>query len=267
MSDTYVVGKTITEFRNADDDYLFALRRTEDGDLYMLKSNISLNHSSVVELFGETPPDEFVEMDMPGDDYFEGRGTDHELVNTSAEVKYEQWKWVSRTQSYHIDSNGFLVLTVGEHLPVPAFEDVQIPYGHAQAFTLYGENYDVNLFDKLIQMGWNGISTVNLTIAGNLRSSHPQKSALYLDDRAFINGISIINTGNITGCNGDLTNNPVNDRNKGNAIAIETTVASFTNQGTIRAGSYNGQNANAFSGYSLITSYTNDGGHWYGYDD
>jgi len=268
MTTPYILGKSVEEYNNPSVTYLYALRRTEDGDLYMLKSNIDSRSTFSIEFFGDDGiPTAFSDFEFPGDDYFEGRGTDHELLYDSADVKYEQWKWVDRTQSYYIDNNGYLILNIGEHLPVTSVENIAIPAGHSQSFSIYGENYDINLYDTLISLGWNGISEVALTIEGNITSSRVGIPALYIDDREYINGISIINNGNIIGSNGNLDYNPVDNRNNGVAIAIETTITTFTNQGAIRAGSFNAQYANAFRGYDLITTYTNNGGSWIGYDD
>lgn len=264
MSDTYVVGKTVEEFNNSTDKYIFALRRTEDGDLYLLKANLT-DSNEVVELFGEEVPAEFQSMDIPGSDYFDGRAQDHTLEYTTHDVKYEQWKWVNRTQSYFIDSDGFFTIAIGEEKHLPQFDDIRIPNGHSQQFTIVGNNYNINLYNMLIQMGWNGVSEVTVTNNGNIYSSQPTDAALVVDQK-FLNGITIINNGNIIGCNGSLNNNPTDNRNFGLSISVETTVDSFVNNGTIKAGNFNGQYANVFRGYSNIVAYSGNG-TWIGYDD
>lgn len=265
MSDTYVVGKTVEEFKNSTDTYLFAIRKTDEGDLYLLKSNISEPQQNV-ELFGHTIPAEFQSIDYPGDDYLDGRAEDHTLENTRDDVKYEQWKWVNRTQSYYIDQNGFFTLAVGENRDLSEVDDIIITPNHVTSFTLVGEWYDVDLRNELIKMGWNGISRANVTITGNLHSSTPINAALTVKGD-FPNGINITNNGNIFGCNGNSNFDPLDNRNYGVAISIETGVLTFTNGGTIKAGIFDGNYANAFRGYILISSFVNDNGSWIGYDD
>lgn len=267
MSNTYVLGKTIDDFNTPNDTYLFALRRNDDGDLYLLKTE--LRDSSKSELFGENIeniPAQFQTMEYPSDDYFDGRNANHTLQFTQDQVKYEQWKWVDRRQSYYIDANGFFTVCIGEDKELPYIEDIKIPVGHTQTFYLNGENYDVNLYDTLLGMGWNGVSSVVVHNNGNIRSSTVHNAALTLDNRAFINGVTIINNGSIIGYNGNLQYNPLNDRNLGLAISIETDIAEFTNVGTIKAGSFNNVFANAFRGFSHVDIFTNTG-TWIGYDD
>lgn len=261
MTTPFILGKSVAEFNDPASTFLYALRRTEDGDLYLLKVNE--NDGSVIELFGENIPAAFAEYAL-GDDFFEGRGEDHVLDYATSDVKYEQWKFVNAEQTYYIDSDGYFTLDTS-NLELAPIEDIQIPNGHQQAFTLAGENYNINLFDKLIEMGWNGLSNVALTISGNIGSTHPTKAALTID-KLFKNGLTIINNGNIVGCNGNLQNDPVVNRNFGIAISIEVPVTQFTNNGLVRAGVFNSQYANSFRGKSNITTWVNNG-TWTGYDD
>lgn len=265
MTTPYVLGKSPEEFKNPSDTYVFALRRTEDGDLYLLKANMNEPGSSDT-LFGESMPAEFQDYDFPGDDYFDGRNEDRTLQFDTTDVKYEQWKWEDSVRSYYIDSDGNFVLVTGENIELSPIEDIEIPNGHAQSFNIVGQNYNINLYDKLISMGWNGLSEVNLTISGTIGSTHPSKPALLID-RQFKNGLNIINTGTITGCNGNLQFDPIENRYNGVAIIIETDVTSFTNNGALVAGSFNNNYANVFRGYNRIATFGSNGGSWTGYDD
>ena len=262
MTTPYILGKSVEEYNNPSATYLYALRRTEDGDLYLLKVS-DTDPNADFQLFGEEVPAAFDDYQL-GDDFFNGRGEDHELSFSSADVKYEQWKWVNAEQTYYIDSDGNFTLDTSK-LQLSEVEDIQIPTGHQQTFTIVGENYNINLYDKLISMGWNGLSEAIVTINGNIGSTHPSKPALTID-KQFKNGVSIINNGNIIGCNGNLQNDPVVNRYNGYAILIETAVESFTNTGLMKAGVFNSQYANVFRGYANITTFSNTG-TWIGYDD
>lgn len=265
MTTPYVLGKSVEDFKNSPGTYLFALRRTEEGDLYLLKVNLNDPNDSA-QLFGDDMPAEFADYTFPGDDYFDGRNEARALEYSADDVKYEQWKWEDSIRSYYIDTEGNFVLVTGENIELPAIEDIQIPLAHAQTFDIVGENYNVNLYDKLITLGWNGLSEVTVNITGDIGSTSPTKPALLIT-KQFKNGLTIINTGNIVGCNGNLEYDPVVNRYNGVAIVAETTVDLFTNNGLIKAGSFNNEYANAFRGYSNITDYQGSGGTWIGYDD
>jgi hypothetical protein len=265
MTTPYVLGKSVENFKSSDGTYLFALRRTEDGDLYLLKAKLN-DPNQEYELFGTAMPVEFADYDIPGDDWFDGRNEDHTLQFTREEVKYEQWKWEDTLRSYYIDSDGNFVLVTGEDVLLSQIDDIQIPVGHQQSFTIVGENYNINLYNHLIELGWNGVSEVNVTINGDIGSTHPSKPALLID-KQFINGLNIINNGNIIGCNGNLEYNPTANRYNGVAIIVETAVDSFENNGLLKAGVFNGEYANVFRGYSFVDTFEGSGGTWVGYDD
>lgn len=262
MTTPYVLGKSVEEYNNPTSTYLYALRRTEDGDLYLLKVS-ETDPDASFKLFGEEVPADFEDYQL-GDDFFNGRNEDHELVYDTADVKYEQWKWLNSQQTYYIDADGNFTLSTG-NLELAQIEDIQIPVGHQQTFEIVGENYNVNLYNKLIEMGWNGLSEAIVTVTGNIRSTHPRKASLVID-KEFKNGLTIINNGNIIGCNGNLQSDPVVNRYYGIAINIETAVDTFTNSGLVKAGVFNGQYANVFRGFENIDTWTNTG-TWTGYDD
>jgi hypothetical protein len=265
MTTPYVLGKSVEDFKNSPGVYLFALRRTEEGDLYLLKVNLNDPNDSA-QLFGDDMPVEFVDYTFPGDDYFDGRNAAKTLEYSLDDVKYEQWKWEDSIRSYYVDTDGNLVLVTGENIELSQFEDIKIPSGHAQEFDIVGENFNINLYDKLISLGWNGLSEVTVNITGNLRSTDPVKPALLID-RQFKNGLTIINTGSIVGCNGNLAHDPVENRYNGVAIVVETAVDQFTNSGLIKGGIFNSQYANVFRGYNNIDVFTSTGGTWIGNDD
>lgn len=264
MTTPYVIGKTVDQFKNSSETYFFGLRRTEDGDLYLTKTKLN-SGGDAVELFPTAVPAEFSSHEVPGDDYFDGRAEDHTLEYNAEELKYEQWKWVDGVRSYYIDSEGYFVVSIGKDVPLSIVEDIEVPQGHTQSFTIVGQNYNVNLYEKLIELGWNGVSEVTATITGSIKSNSPTVPALTID-KSFVNGLTIVNNGSISGCNGSIELNPITNRNFGVAVAIDYAVDSFVNNGTLEAGAFNGEYANVFRGYSNIDSYTGTGA-WVGYDD
>lgn len=112
-SSPFVLGADVGS-SSGDPRYFYALRREEDGTLFVSRSDLQANDS--VEVFKDLPiPPEFNEMEFPGDDYYTGRSdATHELTYTTDKVKYEQWRWDSRLLSYTLDDEGFLVLNIGQ---------------------------------------------------------------------------------------------------------------------------------------------------------
>lgn len=97
--------------------FFYGLRRNADGELYLYKLNQLSN-------------DDVVEINLPGDnsenytdfetgvDYIEGRSsTTHELIDEN--IKYEQYRWDNRSLYYYIDSEGQLIMRIGQKYVYP----------------------------------------------------------------------------------------------------------------------------------------------------
>ena len=96
--------------------FFYGLRRTEDGELYMGKINTLSNTDSLeVNIPGdadETYPDfEY------GVDFTEGRDDNHSIVWEN--LKYEQYRWDNRSLYYYINSEGSLVVRIGQKYTYP----------------------------------------------------------------------------------------------------------------------------------------------------
>ena len=56
MSSTpFVIGSSIEDYQNADPHYLYALRKTDEGDLYLLRLDI-FDSNDEAKLFGQDIP-------------------------------------------------------------------------------------------------------------------------------------------------------------------------------------------------------------------
>ena len=97
--------------------YFYALRRTEDGELYITKVD-QLVGTDVVQVNspGDTGDDwEFFEM---GVDFFDGREADtHERPYEN--LIFDQYRWDSRNVSYYINENGELVARINQPYTYP----------------------------------------------------------------------------------------------------------------------------------------------------
>ncbi len=120
---THYLGITPTDLLNygvGESRYFYALRRTEDGDLYIYKIDQFTGQDTIqINAPGDANDDwTFFEM---GIDYLEGRDDEtHELVHPN--LMYEQYRWDSRSIFYYINANGELVARINQPYTYP--EDV-----------------------------------------------------------------------------------------------------------------------------------------------
>ena len=91
--------------------YFYGLRRTDKGELFFgrldqFNDNDSININKPGDV--EEQFNEFTE----GQDFFEGRDVDHELVYNN--LNYEQYKWDNRNIYYYVNDEGELVARVNQ---------------------------------------------------------------------------------------------------------------------------------------------------------
>jgi hypothetical protein len=259
MNGTHVIGTSIDSYNNSDPHYFYALRRNNDGDLYLCRVDINDN-SEEVKLFGVDTPVEFENIAFPGEDYHNNRDPDtHELEYTTEQVKYEQWRWDNRFISYYLNDDGEFIVAIGKDIPLRSIDSIipdspttQVPY------YLYGVNSEVDVYKKLIELGWNGISAAVLINEGTLTSSNPNVPALTITGN-FPNGLLVVNEGVIRGSRGFLTQDQVYNL-PGNAVEVLRT-CDFYNSGYIVGGLdiRSGDHATAIAGIDLIVELTNEG--------
>lgn len=86
--------------------FWYALRRNDDGELFIVRSDqITDTESYDINLPG--PPEDNFEDFEPGIDFFEGIAADHEPAY--ANMYYTQYKWDERSMFYYINGEGQLV--------------------------------------------------------------------------------------------------------------------------------------------------------------
>jgi hypothetical protein len=112
---TYFLGNNQSELLNGSPRYFYALRRTDEGDLYVVRID-QLNGEDVV-INNEGDSSENYDKFSVGVDFFNGRAVNHELVYDN--LKYEQYRWDDRFMSYYIDEDGNLSVIIGQDRNYP----------------------------------------------------------------------------------------------------------------------------------------------------
>jgi|SRR5210317_1783649 len=115
-SSTYYFGQNPDNALGDSPRYFYAVRRNEDGELFLLRSD-QLKDKDSIDLNIPGPPEETFEDLEPGIDYFDGVDVDHEKVYDN--LFYTQYKWDNRSILYYVDSNGMLVQRINQNYEYP----------------------------------------------------------------------------------------------------------------------------------------------------
>ena len=96
----------------AKDRFFYGLRRTDNGELFLSKSDQLKTTDSITI---NTPGD--LTQNYPsfeqGQDFYEGRDVNHELVY--ANLNYEQYRWDDRNILYYVNAEGELVVRINQN--------------------------------------------------------------------------------------------------------------------------------------------------------
>jgi hypothetical protein len=111
MAQVFGVGIDELQKTLANNRYFYGLRRTDAGELYMVKSDL-LRLEDGVQLNRPGNIDENYNNWSRGEDFFEGRDQQHR--KTYPNLVYEQYKWDGRNLFYYVNNEGELVLKVNE---------------------------------------------------------------------------------------------------------------------------------------------------------
>ena len=111
MAQVFGVGIDELQKTLANNRYFYGLRRTDAGELYMVKSDL-LRLEDGVQLNRPGNIDENYNNWSRGEDFFEGRDQQHR--KTYPNLVYEQYTWDGRNLFYYVNKEGELVLKVNE---------------------------------------------------------------------------------------------------------------------------------------------------------
>lgn len=117
MTSPYYLGTTPDQQLGQSTRYWYALRRNEDGELFLVRSDQLVDGDSYF-LNIPGPPEEDFQDFQAGIDYLDGIDTEHEPVHEN--MYYPQYRWDNRPLFYYIDSNGMLVQRLNKSYAYPS---------------------------------------------------------------------------------------------------------------------------------------------------
>lgn len=116
MPSTYYLGQSPDEALGDSPRYWYALRRNEDGELFLLRSDQLKDKDSIELNLPGDPAENFEDLE-PGVDYFEGITADHEVEYEN--LVWTQYRWDSRNLLYYIDNQGRLTQRINQGYTYP----------------------------------------------------------------------------------------------------------------------------------------------------
>lgn len=116
-SSSYYLGTTPTEGLGNSPRYWYALRRNDDGELFLVRSDQIIDRDAY-ELNIPGPPEEDFDNFVVGTDYLDGVDLTHELVKEN--MYYPQYRWDDRSLFYYVDSEGMFVVRINKGYSYPS---------------------------------------------------------------------------------------------------------------------------------------------------
>ena len=117
MADNYEFGRSADELLGGQPKYLYALRRTDDGEVYFARVN-QLSRTDSIQINNDGTADGNYADFETGVDFLEGRDVAHELVHEN--LKYEQIRWDDKNLYYYIDADGQLCVRTDTKYSYPS---------------------------------------------------------------------------------------------------------------------------------------------------
>ncbi len=116
VSSSYYLGTTPTEALGESPRYWYALRRNEDGELFLVRSD-QIKDVDSYELNIPGAPEEDFDQFEPGVDYLEGIDENHEKPKLN--MFYPQYKWDDRSLFYYVDAEGMFTVRINRSYAYP----------------------------------------------------------------------------------------------------------------------------------------------------
>jgi hypothetical protein len=117
MPSTYYLGTSPDESLGESPRYWYALRRNDDGELFLYRSD-QLKDKDSIELNIPGAPSENFEDFEPGIDYLDGIRADHEVEY--ANLVWTQYRWDNRNMLYYIGpEEGRLIQRINQGYTYP----------------------------------------------------------------------------------------------------------------------------------------------------
>ena len=116
MPSNYYLGQSPDESLGDSPRYLYLIRRNEDGELFLFRSDQAKDKDSIeINLPGN--PAENCEDFEPGVDYFDGIAADHEIEYDN--LVWTQYRWDNRNMLYYLDNEGRLTQRINQGYTYP----------------------------------------------------------------------------------------------------------------------------------------------------
>jgi len=117
MPSTYYLGTSPDDALGDSPRYWYALRRNEDGEVFLLRSD-QLKDKESIELNIPGVPEENFEDFVPGIDYLDGIKADHEVEYDN--LVWTQYRWDNRNMLYYIGQDeGRLIQRINQGYVYP----------------------------------------------------------------------------------------------------------------------------------------------------
>ena len=115
-SSTYYLGTTPTEGLGNSPRYWYALRKNEDGELFLVRSDQIIDRDAY-ELNIPGPTEEDVDDFESGVDFLDGIDEEHEPVKEN--MFYPQYRWDDRSLFYYVDNEGMFIVRINKGYSYP----------------------------------------------------------------------------------------------------------------------------------------------------
>ena len=116
ISSTYYLGTTPSESLGDSPRYWYALRRNNDGELFLVRSD-QITDLDAYELNIPGPPEEDFDDFVAGTDYLDGLDVTHELLKEN--MFYPQYRWDNRSLFYYVDDEGMFIVRINRGYSYP----------------------------------------------------------------------------------------------------------------------------------------------------
>jgi len=116
ISSSYYLGTTPSESLGDSPRYWYALRRNEDGEMFLVRSD-QITDLDAYELNIPGPPEEDFDNFVAGTDYLDGLDVTHELLKEN--MFYPQYRWDNRSLFYYVDDEGMFIVRINRGYSYP----------------------------------------------------------------------------------------------------------------------------------------------------
>lgn len=120
MSGTHYLGQvgSDTNLGDSQQRYFYALRTDEEGNIYFTRVDM-WNSDETIEINSPGSVEDDWQYFEIGLDYFEGKNPDTHEKDTP-NLKYDQYRFDSKSAYYYINANGELVVRYGKSYSYPS---------------------------------------------------------------------------------------------------------------------------------------------------